>query len=170
MVFGFVFELIFELVAEVVGELLVQLLGDALFRPLWRRYGSERRRRVLVGMLVGVVAFAYGFGWGAYRVEDGATALPPSMWVTLALAAAFALAAWFQPRLPAWGPTRTGRIDIRTGQLAPDADGAGHQHEQAARLADTVLPWRWSRERLAHFAAANVAIAAGIATGYVVLV
>ena len=42
-VFEVLFELVFQIVAEIFGELVFQLLGDAIFRPLWRRFGSEQR-------------------------------------------------------------------------------------------------------------------------------
>ncbi|MCB0970810.1 MAG: hypothetical protein KDA97_04740 [Acidimicrobiales bacterium] len=148
-VFEILFEILFEIVFEVVGELVVQVLGDAVFRPLWRRFGSEARKRFLIGLLAAITAFVAGVGWGVYRGVDGATTLPASIWSTVVLAIGF----------------------LALSRLK-DADGGPVEgrprqpHEVWSDGASAYLPWLWDRRRLENFAGVNAVVAAGILTGY----
>lgn len=150
-VLGFIFEILFELVFEVVFEFLFQLIGDAIIRPLWRRFGSQRRKRALIAAFVGLVAFGYGVGWGIHRATQGADGLPRSVWVTLAMAIGF-------------GALASSRSSEAPGRTRPDLSPTSEV--TWARLQAIVLPWHWEPGRLRSFAAANLAIAAGIPTGY----
>ncbi|MCB0962078.1 MAG: hypothetical protein KDA98_02050 [Acidimicrobiales bacterium] len=149
-VFEVLFELVFQIVAEIFGELVFQLLGDAIFRPLWRRFGSEQRKRFLVGLLVAVVAFGVGVGWGIYQGVDGRVPLAASIWSPVVLAVGLFVLSRRRPDPLALPPGERSR----------------QPHEVWARDVSAVLPWRWDRTRLENFAAVNAAVAAGIATGY----
>lgn len=150
VVLAFIVEALVEVVLEVVLEVVVQFLGDVVFGPLWRRYGSARVQRVLVGGLVASSCLLLGAGWGWYRADVGARSLPGSIWVSLGLAVAFA----------GLGLTRP-----RPGDQPP-GDWVRQPHDAWPDPSTRFLPWHWDRARLLNFALANVAIAIGITWGY----
>lgn len=154
MVAGVILELLFEIVGqfvlEVIGQFVMEVIGDALLRPLWRRFGSERKKRVFVGCLVSLLAFGAGGAWGAWRAIDGATSWPASIWSSLAMAAAFAAGGWWVQRHPV---------------LVGEGPGVTRPSRSMPRV-HSWMPWTWRSRRLEHFAALNLVVAAGIVTGF----
>ncbi|HJV09600.1 MAG TPA: hypothetical protein VJ653_07955 [Acidimicrobiales bacterium] len=132
------FELLFEVVFQFVGEVVLELGFRALGRLLGNRFV-----RLAIGAGAG---FGGGYWWGARLTELGRTEPPRSLWVSIGLAVVLGSVALVKvlrddpPRFP------------------PDG--------RLARIGETFTPWRWPAGRLAAYALVNVAVAAGIATGF----
>jgi hypothetical protein len=132
----FIFEFLFQIVFEFIGEALL----DAGFHGASRFLGSK------IGRYTVAVAVGFGAGawWGSYLSDAGAGHRPRLFVVSIVLGVAATVAAVIRVGWPHKNRARGFR----------------------AHLAESVAPWQWPADRLAAFAAMNVAIAAGIAVAY----
>lgn len=132
-------EIILELVLEFFGQIVLEFLLDGIGRGV-ARVLRNRVVKAVLGLAVGAaVGFGGGYWWGARLTELGRTDPPKSLWVSIALAGAFATLAVL-------------RAVRRRRPVADDTV--------------TLVPWRWSVLRLVGFAVMNAAAAAGIAAGF----
>src|SRR5205085_7109386 len=90
---GDVLEIIFNLLFEIVGQLLVEALFEAGFHGLAKALGHRVVRAVLGVALGAAIGFGGGYWWGARLTEAGRTDPPTSLWISIALALAFAVLA-----------------------------------------------------------------------------
>ena len=137
-------ELLVELVVEFVFQFLFEVVVEAGFRGVGRVLSNRVVRFVLGTVTTLGLGVGGGYWWGSRLTELGRTEPPSSLWVSLALAAAFVTLALVR--------ALTGRGEDSMGE--------------PTGVADRLLPWRWSPERLLGFAALNGSVAIGIALGF----
>jgi hypothetical protein len=140
----FLFELLFEFIAEVVVQFLFELVLETGARGVAQLLKNRVVRGLLGAVLLLGGAFAGGLWWGARLTELGRTDPPRSLWVSIGLGGAFlaaAMAQWLRDR------------------RRPD-------RETRPSSSRSLRPWHWRAGRLTLFAAINVAVATGIATGF----
>lgn len=122
--------MLFQFLFEVVGEAFFEAGYHRTVRVLRSRLG-----RFILGSAAGLGA---GLWWGIRLSEAGRVQVPRALWVSLALAVVFGLAALWR-----W---KHGRRPGDDAVMAP--------------------PWRWAAYRLVGFALLNAAIATGIGLGF----
>ena len=140
-------EIILELFFEFVGQIVLESLLDSAFRPIARVLANRVVRMVLGVSLAMSVGYAAGNWWGSRLSELGRTEPPRSLWVSIALAVAFA----------ALAPLRALRSTTVIADTGPAA---------APRSRPPILPWQWSPARLLGFALLNASVASGIVVGF----
>lgn len=147
-------EILFELVFEILGQFILEVLIEGGFRGL-ARFLSNRIVKAALGAGLAVAAgYAGGYWWGSRLTEVGRTDPPTSLWVSIGLAAVFLAIALVQAL------RRASRIETVAGGSGSDTE------PYRRRIAERLVPWRWSVPRLLGFALLNAAAAAGVAAGF----
>jgi hypothetical protein len=136
-------EILFELLFEVV----LQFVGEVLLEAGFRVVGRVLANRVVRTVLAITVGFGGGYWWGARLSELGRTEPPSSLWVSIGLAVVF-------------GTVALVKVLRGTPRRVP-------AESRMERFEEAFTPWRWSAARLGGFALLNMALAAGIAAGFV---
>ena len=139
-------EIILELLFELVGQVVFEILLEGVFRSVARLLSNRIVRAILGAGLAVAGGYWAGYWWGSRLTELGRTDPPKSLWVSAGLAAFFVVLAL----------VRTVRGEARLDRAAPHRE----------RIAERLLPWRWSLGRLLGFALLNTAVASGIAAGF----
>lgn len=132
-------DFLFEFVFQVVFEIVGELLMEFGFKASARMLRSKLGRAAVSS----VVGFVFGLWWGAHLADQGSAHRPRLLWVSIAMAVAAGIGGVWQRR----------RADVH------DPDGV-------QRAIVVLVPWRWPSYRLFSFALLNVAIVAGILTGW----
>ncbi len=138
-------EFILEIVFEFLFQFLFEVVIDAVGRGISGALSNRFTRLALSSVFVAAFGYAGGYWWGA-RLSDVRTAPPKLLYVSIALACAFALLAV---------------IRARNGQRVGDDDPL------TIRFGEP--PWRkgyWTTTRLMSFAVVNVGVALGVVTGF----
>lgn len=138
-------EFVIEFIVELVFQLLFEVVIDSIGRGASRVLSSRVVRLVVSGVVVAACGFAGGYWWGT-RLSGVRTAPPKLLYMSIALACAFAVAALVRSRDES--PTDDGD---------PLAIGFGEP------------PWRrgyWSASRLTTFSIVNAFIGFGILAGF----
>lgn len=147
-------EILFELVFEILGQFILEILMEGTFRGVARVLKNRIVRVVLGAGLAVAAGYAAGYWWGSRLTELGRTDPPTSLWVSMGLAAVFLTIAAVQAL------RRASPIETVTDP-SPQAPPLYRR-----RIADRLVPWRWSVARLLGFALLNASAGAGIAAGF----
>ena len=142
-------DFVVEVVIEIVGRILLELFADVLFVWGFRGVSALLRNWTTRFLLTLAVGFGAGVLWANELLERGHSERPRLFVVSLAVAAASALLAFYR-----WTRDRESLRHPGGGSSVLDA------------LGDIFAPWRWTAERLVSFTALNLAIAAGVAVGW----
>lgn len=125
-----------DFVVEFIFQILFEFVSEVLFEVGFKRTAAVMRSRIGRYTVSALIGFGGGVWWGSHLSDLGHR--PRLFWVSIAIAAIALAAAAYRRANPVMPRGR----DL----FAP--------------------PWRWPSWRLVGLAVFNVAIAAGIATGW----
>jgi hypothetical protein len=138
-------EFLLEIVFEFLFQFLFEVFVDAAGRGIAGALSNRFTRLAISSVFVAAVGFAGGFWWGT-RLSEVRTTPPKLLYVSIALAFAFALLAVMRAR---------------------SGERLGDDNPLAIRFGEP--PWRkgyWTTTRLISFAVVNVGVALGVVAGF----